>query len=111
MPSAVSLAWTGMPYSRSSRHTWHTFFAFATSWQMMVALYLLQDEAASAPVQDMESGLPLWSCQGHIKQTVLIRYSPCPWTWTPAEFGVWAARDVALGSVLEALHADVGIGP
>ena len=31
MPRAVSLAWTGMPYSRSSRHTWHTFFAFATS--------------------------------------------------------------------------------
>ena len=41
---------------------------------------------------------------------VLNLYSPCPWTWTPAEFGVWAARDVALGSVLEALHADVGIG-
>ena len=40
MPSAVSLACTGMPYSKSSRHTWHTFFAFATSWQMMVALYL-----------------------------------------------------------------------
>lgn len=35
---AVSRAWTGRLYLRSSRHTWHTFFALATSWQMMVAL-------------------------------------------------------------------------
>lgn len=50
MPRAVSLAWTGMPYSRSSRHTWHTFFAFATSWQMMVALYLYDSQELACKI-------------------------------------------------------------
>lgn len=39
-PRAWSLTCTGSPYSRSSKHTWQTFFCLATSWQMTVFLYL-----------------------------------------------------------------------
>ena len=40
IPRAESRTWTGRPYSKSSKHTWQTFFNLLHVWQTSVFLYL-----------------------------------------------------------------------
>jgi hypothetical protein len=82
---------------------------------MMVDLYL----QVSRSVNNCDDCLQLIACSFRISRANFRPWErlqtrgdrPGPRAWTPAKLGVWAAGDMALGSVLESLHADVWIGP
>lgn len=102
-PHLKSLLLTAGRWAWKGALAWQTFLALATSWQMIVFLYLAA--AAQGALADEHSG-----GQHTALAELRLRSAPGIVARTPPEHGVGPARDVALCAVVDALHAHVRVG-
>lgn len=80
--------------------TWQTFFALATSWQIIVFLYLRQ---TSRHTTGLKATVAVPAGTSNLSGT-----SPGIVSWSPSEDGIRSARDMALSTVLNLqTHAQV----